>query len=54
MARALEVLATAPGQGPSSATRLDNAVQQLRSASTPLLHELDPEMLSAVRGDDPT
>jgi hypothetical protein len=54
MARALNVLARAPGQEDASATRLVNAVQELKSASTPLLHELAPEMLSAVRGDDPT
>jgi hypothetical protein len=53
MASALTVLARAPGQGQrdSSATRLDNAVQGLKSASTPLLQNLDPEMRSAVRGD---
>jgi hypothetical protein len=54
MARALSVLATAPGQGNFSATRLDDAVQALKSASTPLLQNLNPEMQSAVRGDDPT
>lgn len=54
MARALEVLARAPGQEGSLATTLVNAVQELKSAATPLLHELAPEMLSAVRGDDPT
>ncbi len=54
MARALTVLAKTPGQRNSSATRLDNAVQGLKSASTPLLQNLDPEMRSAVRGDDPT
>ena len=54
MAVALSVLARAPGQGNSSATRLDDAVQVLKSASTPLLQNLDPEMRSAVRGDHPT
>ena len=54
MARALNLLARAPGQGNSSATRLDDALQALKSASTPLLQKLDPEMRSAVRGDDPT
>ena len=53
MAWALSVLAGKPGRGSSSATRLDDAVQALKSASTPLLQNLDPEMRSAVRGDDP-
>ena len=54
MALALSVLATAPGQEKFPATRLDNAVQALKSASTPLLQNLSPEMRSAVRGDHPT
>ena len=54
MARALNVLARKPGQESSPATGLDDAVQALKSASTPLLQNLDPEMRSAVRGDDPT
>ena len=54
MAWALSVLAGKPGQPNSSATRLDDAVQALKSASTPVLQSLDPELLSAVRGDDPT
>jgi hypothetical protein len=53
MALALSVLATASGQGKFPATRLDDAVQALKSASTPLLQNLSPEMRSAVRGDDP-
>ena len=53
MAWALSVLARASGQGNSSATRLDDAVQALKAASTPLLQNLNPEMRSAVRGDDP-
>jgi hypothetical protein len=53
MARALSVLATAPGQETFPATRLDEAVQALKSASNPLLQNLSPEMRSAVRGDDP-
>jgi hypothetical protein len=52
MALALSWLATTPGQGKSSAARLDDAVQALKSASTPLLQNLSPEMRSAVRGDD--
>jgi hypothetical protein len=54
MASALGWLATASGQGTFSATRLDDAVQALKSASNPLLMNLSPEMRSAVRGDDPT
>jgi hypothetical protein len=53
MARALRWLSTTPGPGKSSATRLDDAVQGLKSASTPLLQNLSPEMRSAVRGDNP-
>jgi hypothetical protein len=53
MARALSVLARNPGQGDSPATRLDDAVQALKSASAPLLQNLNPEARSAVRGDDP-
>jgi hypothetical protein len=53
MALALSVLATASGQEKLSAARLDDAVQALKSASTPLLQNLTPEMRSAVRGDDP-
>jgi hypothetical protein len=54
MAWALSVLSTASGQGNFPASRLDNAVQALKSASTPLLQNLDPETQAAVRGDDPT
>jgi hypothetical protein len=54
MAWALSVLARAPGQGSPSATQLDDTVQALKAASTPLLQNLNPEMRSAVRGDDPT
>jgi hypothetical protein len=52
MAQALRVLATAPGQEKSSAAQLDDTLQALKSASTPLLQNLTPEMLSAVRGDE--
>ena len=53
MALALNVLATAPGREEIPAGRLDGAVQALKSASTPLLQNLTPEMQSAVRGDRP-
>jgi hypothetical protein len=63
MAWALNWLPTAPGQENSSPTRLDDTVQALKSASTPLLQNLRPEMreladrlgLEVARsGDDPT
>jgi hypothetical protein len=54
MAGALRWFATTPGQGRFSATRLDDALQARKSASTPLLENLNPEFRSAVRGDNPT
>jgi len=54
MAVALNWFAAAPGQGKFPAARLDDALQALKSASTPLLKNLSPEMRSAVRGDNPT
>jgi hypothetical protein len=54
MAWALSVLGSASGQESSAVTRLDDAVQTLKSASTPLLQNLSPEIQSAVRGDDST
>ena len=53
MAQALSLLATVPGQEKFLAARLDDALQALKSASTPLLQNLTPEMRSAVRGDNP-
>jgi hypothetical protein len=53
MARALSVLATVPGEEKFLAARLDDALQALKSASTPLLQSLSPELRSAVRGDEP-
>jgi hypothetical protein len=53
MARALSVLARAPGEENSPATRIDDALQALTSASTPLLRNLDPETRLAARGDGP-
>ena len=53
MARALTVLATVPGQEKFPAARLDDTLQALKSASTPLLQNLTPELQSAVRGDNP-
>jgi hypothetical protein len=54
MAQALSVLATVPAQEKFPAARLDDTLQALRSASTPLLQNLTPELQSAVRGDNPT
>jgi hypothetical protein len=54
LALALSVLATAPGQEKFPAARLNGALRALKSASTPLLENLTPEMRSAVRGDDST
>ena len=53
MALALNWFATAPGQEKFPGARLDDAVQALKSVSTPLLQILTPEMRSAVRGDNP-
>jgi hypothetical protein len=39
--------------GKSSAARLNEAVQRLRTASAPLLQVLDPETRSIIRGDPP-
>jgi hypothetical protein len=52
MAHALGVTARSPRPGTLADKRLDNAVQQLRTASTPLLQVLDPETQAAVRGDE--
>ena len=53
MARALAATARTPGQVSYPTARLDDAVQQLRTASTPLLQVLDPETLQVIRGDQP-
>jgi hypothetical protein len=52
MAHALGVRARSPRPGTLADKRLDNAVQQLRAASTPLLQVLDSETQAAVRGDE--
>ena len=52
MARALGVTARSHGPGTLADARLDSAVQQLRTASTPLLQVLDPETQAAIRGDE--
>ena len=53
MARALAATAKTPGQASYLTARLDDAVQQLRTASTPMLQVLDPETLQVIRGDQP-
>jgi hypothetical protein len=52
MARVLGVTG-GTSQAGVSMTRMDDAVQRLRAASTPLLQVLDPETRTAVRGEDP-
>jgi hypothetical protein len=52
MAHALGVTARSARPGTLADKRLDNAVQQLRTASTPLLQVLDSETQAAVRGDE--
>jgi hypothetical protein len=51
MARALTATSRTPGQASYPASRLDDAVQRLRTASTPLLQVLDPETRLVVLGD---
>jgi hypothetical protein len=53
LAQAMRVLSTAPGQEKFLTARLDETLQALKSASTPLLQNLTPDLRSAVRGDDP-
>jgi hypothetical protein len=53
MARALAATARTPGQVSYPTARLDDAVQRLRTASTPLLQVLDPETRLVIRGDQP-
>jgi hypothetical protein len=52
MAVSLGVTAKSSGGPASRDARLDDAVQRLRAASTPLLQVLDPETQAAVRGDE--
>ncbi len=51
MARVLAATARTPGQASYPAARLDDAVQRLKTASTPLLQVLDPEMRRVILGD---
>lgn len=52
MAVSLGVTAKSSGGPASKDARLDDAVQRLRTASTPLLQVLDPGTQAAVRGDE--
>ncbi|HLN69136.1 MAG TPA: hypothetical protein VK280_17940 [Streptosporangiaceae bacterium] len=52
MAVSLGVTAKSSGPAASKDARLDDAVQRLRDASTPLLAVLDPETQAAVLGDE--
>jgi hypothetical protein len=52
MARALGITARSLKPGTLADARLDDAVKQLRTASTPLLQVLDPETQAAIRGDE--
>jgi hypothetical protein len=54
MAWALSVLPAESGQKEFPAARIDDALQSVKSASTPLLQNLSPEIRSAVRRDDPS
>ena len=51
MARALTATARTPGQASYPTARLDDALQRLRTASTPLLQVLDPGTRVVVLGD---
>jgi uncharacterized iron-regulated membrane protein len=52
MARALNVIAGSAGQQDSVPGKLDAGLQALKSASTPLLANLDPAMRAAVTQED--
>jgi hypothetical protein len=57
LARALSMLTGTSGrpdaENAAPAARIDKALQEVKSASTPLLRALAPEVRSAVRGDGP-
>ena len=53
MARALAATAKTHGQASYPTARLDDAVQRLKTASTPLLEVLDPETQLLISGDQP-
>ena len=51
MAHALAATARTPGKTSYQDARLDDAVQRLRTASTPLLQVFDPETRRVILGD---
>ena len=53
MARALAATAKTHGQASYPTARLDDAVQRLKTASTPLLEVLDPETQLLISGNQP-
>ena len=53
MARALAAKARKPGQARYPTAGLDDAVQRLKTASTPLLQVLDPEAQLLISGNQP-
>ena len=53
MARALAAKARKPGQASYPTAGLDDAVQRLKTASTPLLQVLDPETRLLISGNQP-
>jgi hypothetical protein len=52
MARTALAMGRSPGPPASSRARLDDAVQQLRAASAPLLQQLSLEQRTAASGDE--
>jgi hypothetical protein len=50
MARVLTAIDRQPGVAAPAGDKLDDAVHQLRSAATPLLHLLSPGMRDAIQG----
>ena len=52
MAHALKTASRSSGSMAWLETRLDDAVKQLRAASTPLLQVLNPETQAALQGDE--
>jgi hypothetical protein len=53
MAHALRATAKSSGPTASLDARLDDAVERLQAASTPLLQVLNPETQAALQGDEP-
>jgi hypothetical protein len=53
MARALAATAKKPGQASYPTAGLDDALQRLKTASTPLLQVFDPETRLLISGDQP-